>query len=531
MGWRLLSRMRSGSTVVSRQREYDLTSQIAELTSDETIGEAFAGIFREGAWSTVVVGGAGDTPSEAEVVGVLDRCQATAGGVATRAEEVVPTIDLDVESEGVIRSVRSIEFDPATGMTTTAFDNGVIVHHKKVEGAASRVVIGVALAGGRSEEDAATRGYTNAAASIWENPAWCGTSAAAVDTALAGRDIEFEGSVLDDAMQVTVSCDTQEVGAALRVVASTIGEPVIEAGGLRRWKDSVAADAARRRGAPGRMIGDVLDGVVRGDDPRFGVLDGADAARVELGAAQRWAEEFMDRAPIEATIVGDIERHDALEAAAATLGALPARERIGKAPRVACVVEGAITVHATCDSSADHAMVMVGYRGVRYAEREAFYELMVVKNLWQERASLALQEKEQVASWVGTGVAPGVSDDSVGMVWAAAAVQEDQVGPVAERLLTELGVMLRDGVREEELEGARQQALLDAQSRLDDPMHIALISLDMRYRGVDMAQELRGPQTIRSVDAWRVREVLEGIVDREKRVVVTILPEKSDTAR
>ncbi len=529
----VLSRVRMGSTVLSRQREYELTAQIAGLTEDEAIGRAFAEIFAAGSCCTVVVGATGTVPDESTIVQAIDHASGRVLADAREAAGPLPAIDFE---EGERGGIVSIEYDPATGMTSAVFANGVIVHHKKVESAVNRVVIGVALAGGRSQENGSTRGYTSAAAAVWDAPAWCGTSVAAVDTALAGRDIKFDGAALDDSMQVTAECDPGEVRAALGVMSSTIHEPLIEAGALRRWRETVTAEAVRRRSSPGWMLGDVfVRATHRADDPRYGMLDGEDAARVELGGAQRWAEEFMDRAPIEATIIGDIERRDALDAAAGTLGMLPARDRIdaqdSKHDDESGLVRGSIEVHTTCDASADHAMVLVGYRGVGYTDRESYYQINVLGNVWEARLAEVLQEEEQLASWVGCGVSPGVSHDASGMIWAAAAVRGEEIERVGERMLAVLGEIHERGVRDEELEGARQQALDGLRVNLDNPRHLALLSCDMRYRGLGMADELRAEESILSCDAWRLRELLNGLRDDDRRVVLTIRPEKEPQSR
>ena len=530
----IMRRVRSGSTVLSRQQEYELVSQIAALVTDDEIGKVFSEIFTPGACTTVVVGPPGTMPSESDILGAVGDADSCVLVSVDDAAAGVPMIE--PLGDGERGEVRSIEYNPATGITTGVFANGVVVHHKKMGSATNRVAVGVTLVGGRNEETRETRGYTSAAAAIWNAPAWCETSVAAVDAVLAGRDIELDGEALNDSMQISARCDSAELLAALGVISSTVREPLIEDEALRRWRESVVAAAQRRRVSPGWMLNGVfVDAIRRAGDPRYGELNGADAARVDLEGAQRWAEEFMDRAPLEIAIVGDIERRDALEAVALTLGALPDRAPVrAKNPLdadQAGVVAGSIEVHTTCDPVADHSVVLVGYRGVRYSDRESFHLLGVLRHLWQARLTQALQEDAQVASWVGTGIAPGVVHDDTGMIWAGATVQSGQIEAAGQRMIEILKEIHRDGFDEVELEDARQQTLRGIELQYDDPMHWALLACDLRYRGLDIAEEIQGSETVRGCDAWRIKGLLDDMREPDARVVITIRPGEETQSR
>jgi hypothetical protein len=62
-------------------------------------------------------------------------------------------------------------------------------------------------------------------------------------------------------------------------------------------------------------------------------------------------------------------------------------------------------------------------------------------------------------------------------------------------------------------------------------MHWALLACDMRYRGLDIAQEIRAGETVRSCDAWRMKGLLDELHGAENRVVLTIRPGGADNAR
>ena len=525
----ILGKARMGSTVISAADAYELTAQVASLTDDSMVGKTFAEVFAPGAWCTLVVAPPESAPGEDQLARIVESAKRSAGPDVESGALSLPS--LEISQKYGVGAVESISFDPLTGISTAVFANGVTAHHKRLETAVNRAAIGLALVGGRMQENERTRGATSAVASIWDAPVWCGTSIAAVDAALAGRGISFESYAYSDALQLTAMCPSDEVEAALRVVESTIREPLIDARSLDRWREGVGAAAARRRTEPGRMLNEVFNGVVHpSGDPRFGMLGAEDAARVDIELAQRWADELLDAAPIELVVVGDIERVTAFDRVGATRGTPPPRARVGAGGVVSDfssdAVEGAIEAHATSDPGADYSIVLSGYRGAPYADRAQHHRLGVIRHILEARIGETLQEREQLASWVGGGIAPGLTHELSGMVWIAAAVGAEELEATGHRLLDAFGELAAGDVSEEELSAAKQLALRDVRAQLDDPAHWARFACDMRYRGFPARDEVRAGEIIEATDGAGIREVLGQLRRDERRIVITIQPEE-----
>ena len=145
-------------------------------------------------------------------------------------------------------------------------------------------------------------------------------------TVLAGRSVSLSVRSEIDAFTMSGSTTPRDLQLQLQLLTAAITDPGYRPEGEERFRRSIADFFARLNATPGSALGNSLGGILSDNDPRFTLQ--SEEAYAALGFAQL-REDIADRlknGAIEIALVGDLDEQAAIEAVAATLGALEPRE-------------------------------------------------------------------------------------------------------------------------------------------------------------------------------------------------------------
>ncbi|MEC9374366.1 MAG: insulinase family protein, partial [Planctomycetota bacterium] len=237
-------------------------------------------------------------------------------------------------------------------------------------------------------------------------------------------------------------------------------------------------------------LSEIIPRLLHQPDIRILPLTQIEVDRATTERVQAWIDRLVAEAPIEVSIVGDIEREAAIELARRYFGALPPRNRV--APnlfadlRTLRRAEAPFEARADIDSVAPQAIVLVGCIGADDERARESRILDVAASILAMRLDERLREREAIVSAVGVKHRPGVAYDETGLLMAWAPVdpaRAEDVAAAVQRTFEEFSV---EGPTPAEVEIARAQLATRAGEMLQDPQHWAAQLATVTYRGEDI---------------------------------------------
>lgn len=464
--------LRRGSTVISRAQRLELLARSLPTISSDEVNATFRAMSEPGGSAAIVIlPECGKPPTERDVLEVARRALGAPAEPLPAWERPASIVEHDPAPGRVVE----LSLEPETGTMSGWLGNGVRVHHRTLDDRTGQVHVAVTLAGGSIEEDRSTKGLSDAAAGAFVLPAARSRSAVDLDSLRLGKDIQLQAFADEDALRLVMTADTAMLPEALRLLHLLLREPVIEAAAFEKWKWRQRSIAhALRADAGNRLFVLLYQSLHAPGDPRGEPLDDDTIAGLTRDAAQAWLERLI-AAPMEVAIVGDIRREPALELAAAYLGSLPARERIGpslfKAQRESQREENAAGGTVVVESAhGTGSACLVGLRASPAPESDDDLLLQIAADVWKTRVSRLLIEERQIASSVDALSEPSSAYPALGATFATAIVEKPNIEEAARAMREQLAELTRVPVPIEEWQQSRQavaQRLRERERRSD----------------------------------------------------------------
>ncbi|MGF7168387.1 zinc protease [Sphingobium xanthum] len=140
-----------------------------------------------------------------------------------------------------------------------------------------------------------------------------------------GRQLSFNFSIGDDAFSFAAVSSPQDYRDQLRLFASKLAFPRWDDAPLKRTMAALQASYDPVPGSASEAIDRSLDWMLRNRDGRFAPATPSDAAVLTLDKFKSVWEPRLAAGPVEVQIFGDVDTEEAIQAVAATFGALPVR--------------------------------------------------------------------------------------------------------------------------------------------------------------------------------------------------------------
>ena len=140
-----------------------------------------------------------------------------------------------------------------------------------------------------------------------------------------GRRIGLDFNIEDDAFTFSAVSSPQDYQDQLRIFASKLAFPRWDEAPLRRAIASVEASYDPVPSTPSEAFARNLEWLMRDRDERFAPATPSDRAILTLDRFRTLWAPLLDAGPIEVEIFGDVQPEEAIQAVAATFGALPVR--------------------------------------------------------------------------------------------------------------------------------------------------------------------------------------------------------------
>ncbi|RMH27613.1 MAG: insulinase family protein [Planctomycetota bacterium] len=412
-------------------------SRVLAQTTDAALGERAQRLFDVDAMACILLGPAGaEGVDEAAARAVLS----APDGLPSQARAV-----WEPPLAAGAGSLVEVSVDVPTGVWSGVLANGVVARARGMD-AADRVIVRIVFNAGVTDEDARTLGRTRDAAAAWRYPKIGDAGAREIRAWTLSRGLEFRAEVHEQRLALQITGPAGSERDALALAAALAGDPGVDPAFVGR---AVGRD---RDFGPGvemlwrRLVGE--------KDPRSVVPPPNDS--IDAGEATAWLRAVC-AAPAEVAIVGPGEAGAMLDAAAATLGVLPARERPsrGWAKSWGALPGGEDT--ATVVGAAGESLLAVVFGD---ANDLATARAMLVASELVDRVLRRLaDEQPDVAEsrawlWLGDGV-PGRASLCARVVFEPGS--DGDGGSLIDRAIEAVLSDLPDGTIREQIERTRRQ--------------------------------------------------------------------------
>ena len=263
------------------------------------------------------------------------------------------------------------------------------------------------------------------------------------------------------------------------------------------------------------------------NDPRQSHPEQAAIEAVTMEDVEGWLAPHLAGAPLEVTIVGDIDVEETLEVAARTFGALPKRRVFGDGGEHAAMPtpqSGVRQVH-TIDTQVPKSLVFMVFPlpdGIDAKMRRRGQVLGTVVN---DRLRLEVREKLGAAYSPGAGVQMSQVHEGMGMLMIQAMSDPDKVDTLVEACLDVADDLAQNGVTDEEANRLREPILKRRRDSLRTNGYW-LAALSEAQRRPESIEELRtADRFYEGYEASDISPLAREHLGRDKASILVVHPE------
>ncbi len=226
---------------------------------------------------------------------------------------------------GPAGAVASDTVEPALGIRTIRFANGVALNLKRTALEKDRLVLQLGVDGG-ARLNTIDKPLTTEMMSALTAGGLGKHSQDELQSILAGHTVSFTLDTGPDAFVSSAQTTPRDLELQLQVLAALVSDPGYRPEGELRYRLNVNNYFAQLRATPQSALGSAIGGILSDGDLRF-TLQGVEVYRkLTFAELKEGISDRLAHGAIELGLVGDFEEQQAIAAVGRTFGALPPRE-------------------------------------------------------------------------------------------------------------------------------------------------------------------------------------------------------------
>lgn len=265
------------------------------------------------------------TPDQTAAAKLDAALKADVGKLTFKRREQAAVDFSKLPSLGTPGTVAARETIPGLQMEKVTFANGVRLLLNSNPGESGRVYVRVRFG----------RGYRGLPSNRVV-PDWAGDIALVpsgvgsldqegLDALTTGRQIGMDFDIGDDAFQFGAVTSPADYPDQLRLMAAKLQFPNWDPSPVARARAAMLSSYAASSASPSAILARDLEGLLRDGDTRWTTPPEAAVRKLTPAAFRKFWAPILASGPIEVSVFGDVKVDEAVEAAAKTFGALPAR--------------------------------------------------------------------------------------------------------------------------------------------------------------------------------------------------------------
>ncbi len=519
----LTADVNEGEPTLSAQQNLELLNRLLPDITLEEVNRAFAENFKPGTFAFVVTLPAREGVPLPSVDEVLAAARAAQARIPDPPAEEARATELlaELPKPG---SVSELTTDETLDVTSAWLSNGVRVHHRFMDYKKDTVFVSIALAGGEIEETAENAGISQVAALAFAQPATSRLKSTDIGDILTGKNIRVSADARGDAFTVMINGSPRDLETGLQLAYALLTDGRIEASAFDKWKQGALQQYAMASRMPQFIAIKTLRELLSGNDPRRTVLDPDKINAQDLARAQAWLERLCGGATIEATVVGDLPRDEALALLARYIGALPPRPR--SADHLAPLRQtrrgpAPLERHVTVETVTPQAMAVAGFVGTDAQNVSDVRALDLAANVLDSRLIKRIREELGLVYSINVGNVPSASYRDSGLFYSGAPCAPDKAAEVVAEIHAAFRAFAEDGPTADELANAKKQYANNLDTEMKEPRWWLERLQYLDLRGLKLADLKDLPQAYEAFTAEQVRDVFRKyyVPDRKFHVV------------
>ena len=309
---------------------------------------------------------------------------------AVRAGAVFPYLPPPSDSG----TVASREVLGDLGITRIRFANGVCLNVKRTEFKTNEVLVNLILGHGISAEPQNRPGLSRLAEATVAESALGGMDSDQLERALAGRSTTVDFSVQETHLAFAARSVSGELELMLQLLYAHLTDPGLRDDALTLARERLhQAYRSARRSVEGMMRMEGLR-LLAGGDSRFGMPAFDRIGEIGLAQIRAWLVPQLDHAPLELSVVGDVDVQAVIELTRRYLGSLPPRGPDPGNPRrdLPRLPTGTVS-RIKVDTQIPKALVVAAWRTDDFWDIHRTRRLSVLADVFSERLRERIREK------------------------------------------------------------------------------------------------------------------------------------------
>lgn len=353
--------------------------------------------------------------------------------------------------------------DPQFGFRLIRFANGVMLNLKQTDISRDRVSFRLTLDGGDLLQTREHPLKTVLTSSL-PNGGLGAHTQDELTSILAGRNVRFAISSTEEGFRMSGATTPADLELQLQVLAAGLTDPGYRPEGVERFRRSLENFFARLDATPSQSLANQLGGILSDNDPRFtlqsqSAYDGLTFDQLRADISDRLAS-----GAIELALVGDFDEQAAIDAVAATLGALPQREsefRAYSEERQRSFTAKRGTQVLTHSGEPDQAMVYLTWPTRDDSDLAETLKLGLLARVVRLELQDKLREELGEAYSPSANSGPSKAWPGYGVFAISAQIDQKQVEPVRAAIHQMLDQLRSEPIDTDILDRARQPLLED----------------------------------------------------------------------
>jgi zinc protease len=439
---------------------------LIEALDAKACSEAFAAAWKRGA---LIVAASGNLDLGPDAAKTLRETYETSAKTAVEREKKEATKPFayasDASKAGAIASRSHVdEFD----LEEIVFQNGVRLHLKKTDFKKKQILVSAAIGEGNLTLEAKQQALGAATAEVYEAG---GLGAHSVDDLRkldAGKQLGVGFGIDTDHFSLSGATTKEDLLRELELLTAYLTDPGWREEGLRELKKGIPVyfdSLEHQHGGP--ITAKFLPEFLSGDD-RFRFATQAEFEAVTTAAMREWLAPRLDKAPIDLTIVGDVDLDAVVTAAARTFGALPQR-RAAKAyeeRRKPVHLQTGLKRNYAIETDVEKTLVLIVFPATDGRDTARRRRMQYLAQVLSDRLRVEVREKLGASYSPAAGANLGEVYPGDGWLVVRAMSEPDKTDALVEACFKVTDSMAEKGLTAEEVERQRKPAQAEVRDRV-----------------------------------------------------------------
>ncbi|WP_347304289.1 insulinase family protein [Croceibacterium sp. TMG7-5b_MA50] len=416
--------------------------------------------------------------------------------------------------------------DPELGIRTLRFANGLRVNLKRTTLSANRILVRLGVDGGQLLD---TADHPLGTALVGALPAGgLGRhSADELQSLFAGRTVQLGLSAGEDRFTFSAATTPDDLALQLQLIAAALTDPGYRPEGQAQYLRQVADFFARTEATPEGALATQLGTITSDGDPRFSLQPRALQEAVTFADLRATIGDRLATGALELAIVGDLDEQATINAIAATLGALPAREaefRPYADNRVRSYTADRTPRTLYHGGPADQALLRLSWPTTDGSDQQVSLSLELLERVAQLALTEALRERLGQTYSPRANAAQSRTYAGYGEFALTAAIAPADLPAARAAMLAEIVRLSTDPVSEDELLRARRPLAEAYANALKDNGGWLGLATRAQSRPEDIVRFQAAPAMLAAITPAQLRDAAARWLDPAQVLEVAVLP-------